>query len=71
LGIEAVQEPVGVRLDTPVPLAMRQQREYSMAWVVGIFDDFQSLLFTPPGIEFLDGRELDPSDVLGSPHNPL
>jgi hypothetical protein len=31
-----------------------------MAWVVGVFDDFQGLLFTPPDLEFLDGRELDP-----------
>ena len=27
LGIEAVQEPVGARLDAPVPLALRKQRE--------------------------------------------
>ena len=27
LGIEAVQEPVGVRLDAPVPLAVRQQKK--------------------------------------------
>ena len=27
LVIEAVQEPVGVRLDAPVPLAMQQQRK--------------------------------------------
>jgi hypothetical protein len=27
LGIEAVQEPVGPRLDAPVPLAVRKQRE--------------------------------------------
>jgi hypothetical protein len=26
---------------------------------------------TPPGIEFLDGRELSPSDVLGCRHYPL
>ena len=29
LGIEAIQEPVGVRL-APVPLAVRKQREQSM-----------------------------------------
>jgi hypothetical protein len=34
--IEAVQEPVGVRLDTPVPLAVRKQREHSMAWVAEV-----------------------------------
>ena len=31
LGIEAVQELVGVRLDAPVPLAVRKQREQSKA----------------------------------------
>jgi hypothetical protein len=36
LGIEAVQEPVGVRLDALVPLVV--QRERSMAWVVGVFN---------------------------------
>jgi hypothetical protein len=70
LGIQAVQEPVGVRLDTPVPLDMRQQRK-SMAWVVGVFDDFPGLLFTPTDIDVLDGRELGPSDLLDCPHNPL
>jgi hypothetical protein len=37
MGIEAVQEPVGVRLDAWAQLAMRKQREPSMAWVVGVF----------------------------------
>ena len=71
LGIEAVQERVGVRLDAPVPLAMRRQRKLSTARVVGVFDDFPGLLFRPPHIEVLDGKELGPSDVLGCPHNPL
>ena len=35
-GIEAVQKPVGVRLDSPVPLAVRKQREQSMAWVTEV-----------------------------------
>ena len=42
--IEAVQEPVGVRLDALEPLAVRKQREQSMAWVVGVFKDFSGLL---------------------------
>jgi hypothetical protein len=37
LGIEAVQEPVGVRLDAPVLLAVWKQREQSMAWLAGDF----------------------------------
>jgi hypothetical protein len=34
MGIEAVQEPVGVRLDAP--LAVWKQKEQSMTWVVGV-----------------------------------
>jgi hypothetical protein len=37
-----------------------------MAWVVGVFDVFPGLLFTPPGIEVLDGRELVLSVVCGA-----
>jgi hypothetical protein len=37
LGIEAVQEPVGVRLDALVQLVERKQREQSMAWMAGVF----------------------------------
>ena len=59
------------RLGTPVPLAMRQQREQSMTGVAGVFDNFQSLRLTPPGVEVLDGRQLSPSDVLGHTHYPL
>ena len=58
MGIEAVQEPDGVRLDALVPPAMGKQREQSMAWVVGVFNDFLGLPFTPPDIEVLDVREL-------------
>jgi hypothetical protein len=60
LGIEAIQEPVGVRLDAPVPLSVQMHREQSMAWVAGVFNYFTGLPFTPPDIEFLDGRELSP-----------
>jgi hypothetical protein len=35
-----------------------------MTWVVGVLNNFLGLLFPPPGIEVLDGRELGPSDVL-------
>ena len=56
MGIEAVQEPVGVRLNSPAPPAVRWQREQSMAWV-----DF-------PGHADI---ELGPSYIQGSPHNPL
>ena len=59
MGIEAVKEPVGVRLDGAVPLAMRKQREQSMALVVGVFNDFY--------IEVLDGRQLGRSDVQSWP----
>jgi hypothetical protein len=58
MGIEAVQVPVGVRLDVPVPLAVQKQSEQSMAWVAGFFHDFPGLPFTPPDTEALDGREL-------------
>ena len=71
MGIEAVQEPVGARSGTPLPLAVRKQREQSMACVAGVFNNFPSLPFTPPDIEVLDGRELGPNDALGCPHNPL
>ena len=46
-----------------VTLAMWKQREQSMAWVVGVFNDFPGLPFKPPDIEVLDGRELSPSTV--------
>lgn len=32
MGIEAVLEPVGVRLDVPVPLAMQKQRK-QLGWL--------------------------------------
>ena len=47
MGIESVQEPVGVRL-APVPLAMWKQREQFIAWVAGVFNDFPGLPFTLP-----------------------
>jgi hypothetical protein len=40
LGVEAVKEPFGLTLGTPVSLAVRQQRGQSMNWVIGIFDNF-------------------------------
>ena len=46
MGIEAFQEPVGVRLDVLVQLVMRKQREQFMAWVVGVFNDFQAFCHT-------------------------
>ena len=61
--IEAVQEPVGARLDPPVPLAVRKQRE--------VLNNFPGLPTTLPDIEVLDGWELGPSDVLGCLHHPL
>ena len=42
-----------------------------MTWVAGVFDHFQGLPLTPPGIEILDGRKLGPGDVLGRTHYPL
>jgi hypothetical protein len=42
-----------------------------MNWVAGVFDNFQGLSLTPPGIEVLDGRMLCPGDVLGRTHYPL
>ena len=62
MGIEAVPEPDGVRLDVPVPFALRKQREQSMAWVAGVSNGFPGLPLTLP-----DGRELGPSDVLSAP----
>jgi hypothetical protein len=50
LGIETVQELVGARLVAPVPLTVRKQREQSMAWVGGVFNNFPGLPFTPPEI---------------------
>jgi hypothetical protein len=71
LGVEDVQAPVGSRLGAPISLAVRSQREQFMAWVSGVYDHFWGLPLTPTGIEFLDGRELGPSDVLGCTHHPL
>jgi hypothetical protein len=68
LGI-AFQEPVDVRLDAP--LAVQKQGEQSMAWVVGVFNDFPDLPFTPPDTEILEGWEIDPSAVLVCLHHPL
>ena len=42
-----------------------------MTGVAGVFDKFQGLPLTPPGVEVLDGRQLCPSDVLGHTHYPL
>ena len=39
-----------------------------MTSVAGVFDHFQGLPLTPPGIEVLDGRKLDPGDVLSRQH---
>lgn len=55
LGIEAVQETVGARLDEPVPLVVRKQREQSMTWAVGVFKDFPGLPITTPGIDVKEG----------------
>jgi hypothetical protein len=68
----ALQEPVGVRLDALVPLAVRRTERtvYNLGWLES--NDFPGLSFTPPDVEVLDGRELGPSDVvLGCPHHPL
>ena len=35
---------------------------------LGGFDNFMGLPLTPPGMEVLDSRDLDPSDVLGHTH---
>ena len=40
------------------------QREQSMTWVAGVFENSSDTF----GIEVLDGRELGPSDVMGHPH---
>jgi hypothetical protein len=64
--VKAVQEPVGARLDAPVPLAMWNRI------VLGVWSlTISGLPPTPPDIDVLDGRELGPSDVLGRPHHPL
>ena len=70
-GVEAVKKPLGPRLGAPVPLAVQQQREHSMTRVAGVFDNYQGLPLTSPGIEVLDGRKLGPGDVLGHTHYPL
>ena len=46
MGVEAVKLPFGPRLGAPVPLAMREQREQSMTWVTGDFDNFLGLPLT-------------------------
>jgi hypothetical protein len=51
-GIEAVQEPVGVRVGAPVPLALLKQREKSITWVAEVLNDFLifcDLLYKGPG----------------------
>ena len=50
---------------------MRLQRDQSMTRVAGVFDHFQGLPLTPPGIEVLDGRKLGPRDVLGRTHKVI
>ena len=70
-GVEAVKKPLETRLGAPVPIVMRQQREQSMTRVAGVFDNYQGLPLTPPGIEVLDGRKLCPSNVLSRTHYPL
>jgi hypothetical protein len=37
MGVEAVEEPLGPRLGAPLPLAMRQQRKQSIAWVAEFY----------------------------------
>ena len=61
MGIEAIEVLLGVRLASLVPLAMRKQREQSMAWVAGVSKDFPGLPFTPPDTEILEGWELGPT----------
>ena len=39
-----------------------------MTWGAGVFDNFEGVLLTPPGI---DVRKLVPSDILGRKHYPL
>jgi hypothetical protein len=50
LGVEAVMEPFGPRLGALAQLAVRQQREQSMTWVIGILDHFWGLPLTLPVI---------------------
>ena len=57
--VEAVQDPVGSRLDALVPLA-------NSLWL-GWLESLKKIC----GIEVLDGRELGTSDVLGPSHQPL
>jgi hypothetical protein len=47
----------------------RRENSLWLGWLE--YDDFPGMLFTPPDIKVLAGRELDPSDVLGCPHNTL
>ena len=49
MGVEAVQAPVGSRHGALAPLVVQTQREQSMAWVAGVFDNFLGLPLTPPG----------------------
>lgn len=70
-GVEAVQGPVVSRLGARLPLAMWYQRELSMPWVAGVFDNYLGLPLTLPGIEVLDGWELSSRDVLGCTLRPL
>ena len=42
---EAVEEPFGPRLGTPVPLAVRKQRQHDLG---DCFDNFLGLPLTPP-----------------------
>ena len=65
LEVEAVQGPVGSRLGASVQLAVWEQREQSMSWMAGVFNNFPGLPFTLPDIEVLEGRDLGPCDVLG------
>ena len=50
LEVETVKEPFGSRLGALVLLAVRLQREQSMTWVSGVFDNFLVFPLTPPSI---------------------
>ena len=47
--VQYISEPVGPRLDAPVPPARQEQIEHSMAQAAGVLGSFS-------GINVLDGR---------------
>ncbi len=48
-----------------------QQREQSVGWVAGVFENPPGFSCTPPCVDVLEGGKLTSNNVAGSSHDPL